>query len=200
MRGRAGKKVFTPRAFRVHVVQRRQLFLRHVPPPQHLVDRARGEPAATSRRITRAVSFSFSGFGCVFGSGTRAPASLHWFAVTRINRFLDQLCADSLPLQVLLHAPRAQLLVLLPQPRVGLGKGPVVEVAMLLEPRNRRSHRWLAALALLGPRRSSAAAAQPPCASAAPAPSPRSHTAPLRSAAARLAGCASRHELLASSF
>ena len=92
------------------------------------------KPAATSRRMTRAVSFSFSGLRMRLRSRCwRASASSLVAAVTSFEGFCNQIGADSLLLQILAYAAHAELLIFLAQASVGFRKGDVVEVAMLLE-------------------------------------------------------------------
>ena len=157
--------------------------LRHIPLAQNLVDVPVENPAATSRRTTRAVSFSFAGFWIRFRSSVPRQRFLVRLAVARAHRLCNHFRANALLLQILAHAPRAQLLVFLPQPRIGLRKRLIVEIAMLLEPRDRRPSPPPRHSRPAPPACPSAAAVPPPCASAAPAPSRRTRTAPPRPAA-----------------
>src|SRR5580658_357405 len=125
------------------ILQRGERFLRHVPLAQDFVNHSRREsrsdqPPHHARRFFLIRRFPYP-FALQVLPRQRLFARL---AVARLNRSLNHIGLDALLPQIVAHAPRAQLVVLLAQPRIGLCIGHIVEIPVLLQPlhhcRNRR--------------------------------------------------------------
>ena len=163
------------------VFERGEGFVRHVPLAQNFVDDAGRESAATSRRITRAVSFSFVGLRDALSfQMLRAPALLRWCRRSAL-RASRQSARSGRPSAADPGARAARPAFRFPGAAARrFQQRTIVEIAMLFQPRDDGRDRRLALARPAPPRGSSAAAIPLRCACAGPAPSRRSRTAPPR--------------------
>ncbi len=83
---------------------------------------------------------------------SRASASSSVPLVARFDSLVDDLSRDALLRKLLPYTALAQLFVFLPQPRIGLGKGSIVKVAIFLEARDDGVDHGFSALARLDAR------------------------------------------------
>src|ERR1035437_9351595 len=129
----------------LHILQCRQRLVRHIPLPQNLVDHARRKPCPNQPpHDPRGLLFVLRLLQPPAPQVLPPQSPLIGLAIARFQRLGNQLAIPALLLQIVPPPPLAQLLILLAQPRIGLGKGNIVQVAVLLEPLHGRRNSRLA--------------------------------------------------------